>query len=188
MLVGKTDEEMVSGILSDDEESIVYFFFEECTPIFHYIISKIFYYQVEKNELINEFYIYLKEKDWHKLRNFDYRCQLKTWISVTAVRFFLKKRANLIENESSEHLITEQITENHDIFSKEDITNLLCGLSERYRYIIQKLVLEDREPQKIANGMGITVDNLYNIKRRALLQLEKIIKIEVGYIEYNRNI
>ena len=177
----KTDNEMIRGLLLYDEHSIRQFFFEECTPIFRYIISKIFDYHVEIDELISEFYIYLKEKDWHKLRQFDYRCQLKTWISVIAVRFFLKRRAKLIENESSEHLIIEQITENHDIlFSEGDIKNLLNGLNERYRSVIQKLILEDREPQKVADEMGITVDNLYNIKRRALLQFYRIIKKEIG--------
>ena len=182
----KTDKKIVSGVLLDDERSVCRFFFEECAPIFEYIIRVVFNQQVEKDELISEYYLYLKEKNWHKLRQFNHRCQLKTWISVTATRFFIKKRTELIKNESSEHLIEEQTTEDYDTFSEEDITNLLNGLKERYRFVIQKLILEDREPQKVAEEMGVTVDNLYNIKRRALLQLAGIVKKEVIYAEYER--
>jgi DNA-directed RNA polymerase specialized sigma24 family protein len=35
-------------------------------------------------------------------------------------------------------------------------------------------MLEDKEPQEVADEMKITVDNLYNIKRRAMQQLIQI--------------
>ena len=54
-LTNKTDKEIVAGVLLDDEQSIRQFFFEECKPIFQYIIRKVFNYQVEEDELISEF-------------------------------------------------------------------------------------------------------------------------------------
>ena len=178
-----TDKEIVTGILAGNKQSICQFFFEECTPIFRYIISKIFDYQAEKDELINELYIYLQENDWKKLRQFDYRSKLTTWISVVATRFFQKKRAALIENESFTPPMVEKVMENDSIVHKLDIESLLNGLTnERYRSVIRKLVLEDYEPQTLANEMGITVDNLYNIKRRALSQLAHLYRKEDGYV------
>jgi DNA-directed RNA polymerase specialized sigma24 family protein len=64
-----------------------------------------------------------------------------------------------------------------------DVESLVGKLSnERYRFVIQRLILEDKEPQEVANEMGITVDNLYNVKRRAMLQLALIARKEVGYV------
>lgn len=45
----------------------------------------------------------------------------------------------------------------------------------RYRKVIEQLDLRDVAPESLAIDMGITVDNIYNIHRRALLQLKHII-------------
>lgn len=185
--MNKTDKELVSGMLLDDEQSIRQFFFEECKPIFQYIIRKVFNYQVEEEEFISEFYLYLKENNWHALRQFEFRSGLKTWISSVAIPFFAKKRAELMINESSEHLITEQITEDYDVFLEENIANLLSGLKiDRYCFVIQALVLEDRDPQEVAAEMGITAENLRQIKCRALQKLKEIIEKEVEYAKKNQ--
>ncbi len=178
------DKEIVEGILADNEQIVRYFFFEECTPIFRYIISKAFDYQAEENELINELYIYLQKNDWHKLRQFDYRSKLTTWISVVAIRFFQKKRMVLIENKSSETLIIEKVENNENrIHQKLDVENLINRLSnERYRFVIQRCIIEDKDPQEIAYEMGITVANLYNIKTRAIKELTLIARKEVSYV------
>ena len=41
----------------------------------------------------------------------------------------------------------------------------------RDREILTALILRDEEPQTVADRFHVTVDNLYNIKRRALAQL-----------------
>jgi DNA-directed RNA polymerase specialized sigma24 family protein len=173
-----TDKEIVSNVIMDDEKSIQRLFFEKCTPIFQYIVRKIFDYQVEENELINEFYLYLKENDWYKLRQFDYRYKLTTWISIVAYNFFKRKRDELIINKSTEYLLTEQITDNYVLSMMDDDVEILLGIlrNKRYRFVIRKLILENDEPQKIANEMCITVNNLYAIKFRALQQFQKIIE------------
>jgi len=43
----------------------------------------------------------------------------------------------------------------------------------RDREILTALILHDEEPQEVANRFNVTVDNLYNIKRRALAKLIK---------------
>lgn len=180
--MNETDNETVSGVLLGDEDSLRHFFFEECTPIFYYITDKIFQNRLNKNALINEFYIYLQENNWYKLRQFNHECELKTWISVIAIRFFLKKKDALIRTDSTQHLLTDDITEHHDIYS-QDAINLLKELkNKRYRYVIHTLVLEDRDPKEVADEMGITTNNLRQIKGRALQELKKIIEKETGYL------
>ena len=41
----------------------------------------------------------------------------------------------------------------------------------RDRAILTALLLRDEEPQAVADRFQVTVDNLYNIKRRALARL-----------------
>jgi DNA-directed RNA polymerase specialized sigma24 family protein len=66
-----------------------------------------------------------------------------------------------------------QITDSEkDMTAAGDIERLFDNmLNKRYVHVIRKLVLEDYEPEKLAQEMNITVANLYNIKRRAILQL-----------------
>lgn len=46
--------------------------------------------------------------------------------------------------------------------------------TERYVNVLKKLLIEDCEPDKLAQEMGVTKANLYNIKRRAMSQLTRI--------------
>ena len=62
-----------------------------------------------------------------------------------------------------------------DVAAGYDLERLLGGMTnERYVYVIRKLILEDCEPEQLANEMGVTTANLYNIKRRAMAQLTRI--------------
>jgi RNA polymerase sigma factor (sigma-70 family) len=152
--------------------------------MFHYVIQKVFDYRVEKDELISELYLFLQADGWRKLRQFDYRSRLTTWLSVVTIRFFQKKRAGLIENNSLDTLIIEKADNSEErIHWNLDVKNLVGQLpNERYHFVIQRLILEDKEPQEVANEMGITVDNLYNIKRRALQMLAQIARKGNGYV------
>ena len=59
--------------------------------------------------------------------------------------------------------------------AKMDVERLLASMpNQRYAGVIRQLVLEEQEPDQVANEMKITVDNLYNIKRRAILQLTQV--------------
>jgi RNA polymerase sigma factor (sigma-70 family) len=177
-----SDKEFIDAILSNDRVIIQHFFFEKCAPTFAYIIRHVFGYQVNKNELINELYLYLQHDNWYKLRQFNYHSKLTTWISVVSVRFFQKKRTELVKNGNSGVQVAEKVEHQEDrICQKLDVESLLNRLSnERYRMVIQRLMLEDKEPQEMANEMGITVDNLYNVKQRALRQMLAIIKAEIN--------
>lgn len=52
----------------------------------------------------------------------------------------------------------------------------------RYRSVVVKLDLQDELPEKLAAEMGISVDNLYNVHRRALLQLKLIMSRKEDYV------
>ena len=182
-----TDREIVDGILANDDAMIEHFFFRECKPLLAYIIHGIFDGHVERNELINELFLYLKHDDWYKVRQFDYRSKLITWISVVAIRFFQKKRALMIDSDSIETLyeqntLWQETGISHD--RRMDVRKAIDQMpNERYRYVIVELELKERDPEELAKEMNITIDNLYNIRRRARLQLRTIMARKEDYYD-----
>ena len=173
-----TDKEIVDGILRHDPEIIEYFFIKKCSKLFVYLVNSIFNGRVEKEELINELFLYIANSDWKKLREFNYQSSLLTWVTVVATRFFIKKRELLIENDSSETLIRESLAIS-EIFISVDTINLKMAIdimpNERYRRVIQMLDLQDLPYEEVATMLDVSVANLYNIHRRAIAQLRCIL-------------
>ena len=182
-----TDKEIVDGILRNDSTIIEQFFFRDCKPLFVYIIRSVFDGNQEINELVNELYLYLRHDDWYKVRQFDFRSKLITWISVVAIRFFQKKRAMMIDSDSIETLY-EQNAFWHDADidhdRRMDVRKAINQMpNERYRFVITELELKERDPEELAQAMNITIDNLYNIRRRARLQLKTIMVRKEDYYD-----
>ena len=46
--------------------------------------------------------------------------------------------------------------------------------NQRYALVIRLLMLEDQTPEEVAKRLTVTVDNLYNIKRRAIQALTDV--------------
>lgn len=182
-----SDKEIVDGILHNDNIVIEHFFFRECKPLFAYIVRGVFDGRQEINELINELYLYLQHDDWYKVRQFDYRSKLITWISVVAIRFFQKKRALMIDSDSIETLygqntFWQETGISHD--RRIDVRKAIDQMpNERYRYVIIELELKERNPEELAKEMNISIDNLYNIRRRARLQLKTIMARKEDYYD-----
>ena len=173
-----TDQEIIQGLIARDNRVTEEFFFVRCRPLFLSIIRKVFDYEVDYDEVVNELYLYLMEDDAAKLRSFEYRSSVYQWLKVISIRYFVKKRNRLIENNSSESPYegqTVQPAEEADNAAKGDLQRLFSLMpNKRYVHVIQRLVIEDREPEQLATEMDITVDNLYNIKRRAMAQLTQV--------------
>lgn len=180
-----TDKEIIEGLINRDNRITAYFL-QKYRPLFLCAIQVVFNYPVDKDECINELYIYLMKDDAAKLRAFEYRSTLGCWLKKVVIRYFrdLRDSRRVIEDQSKEPLY-EKRSEDHkddeviDMLSadeaKQDMERLFALMSnERYVMVIRALVLEDREPEQVARFMGITVANLYNIKKRALAALAKV--------------
>ena len=173
-----TDKEIIQGLIARDNRVTEEFFFVRCRPLFLNIIRRVFDYEVEYDELVNELYLYLMEDDAVKLRRFEYRSSVFLWLKVLATRFFIRKRKQMLENSTEEYPYngqTVQQAEDKDYSAKSDIRRLFSLMpTPRYVFVIQRLVFDDQEPEQLAKEMGITVENLYNIKRRAMAQLTQV--------------
>ena len=173
-----TDQEIILGLIARDNRVTDEFFFHKCRPLFCKIIDYVFNNEVDYDELVNELYVYLMENDAQKLREFEHRSSLYFWLKILAIRFFIKKRRKMIEisiQESPYEGERKGLVEESDESAKCDVERLLGEMpSQRYAIVIQKLQIDDAEPEQLAKEMNITKANLYNIKRRAMAQLTRV--------------
>lgn len=174
-----TDNEIIKALIARDRKVTEDFFFTQCRPLFCSIIGLVFSYDVDYDEFVNELYVYLMENDAQKLRDFEYRSSVYTWLKVLAIRYFIKKRDVMIDDSPERPLyevpVQTSVVQDDDVAAGYDLERLFSGMTnERYVYVIRKLILEDCEPEQLANEMGVTTANLYNIKRRAMVQLTRI--------------
>ena len=133
---------------------------------------------VPLDDLVQEFYLYLQADGWARLRRYDPSLPFDRWLSVVSYRFFKdfslqmidSRRQIPITNLEDQELLNAGTTQMTHIMM--DIQQGLAQLEPpRDRAILTALLLRDEEPQTVADRFQVTVDNLYNIKRRALARL-----------------
>lgn len=172
-----SDKEIIKGLIERNERVTRDFFFKECRSLFCAVMQRVFDYEVNYDEFVNELYIYLMEDDAKKLRNFQYRSSVYTWLKIVAIHYFLNKKDEMIDDKSREtpYDCNAAVLSDDNKIAKMDIQKLLVLMSnQRYAYVIKRLILEDCSPEQLAEEMGITTANLYNIKRRAMAQLTQV--------------
>lgn len=174
----KSDKEIVEGILENNHQVITHFFCSECKGLFYYIYSQICHFRYEPDEIANDILIYISKDDWCKLRMFDFRSKLVTWLTVVSVRYFRKKLGRVIDIKSLEALKDQIGFCEAPIETLEDNIDIHSGLlrmpNARYRMVIQQLDINEIKPEELAKEMNITTANLYNIHRRAFQQLKAV--------------
>lgn len=182
-----TDQEIIKGLIDRDNRITEQFFFAKCRPLLTSIMRTVFDSRINYDEMVNEFYRYLMDNDGEKLRQFQFRSSIYQWMKVVALRFFIRKRDSLIENGSSESTCdgagtNETIDAERATSARIDVAGLL-GMMENRRYadVIKRLVLDDAEPAPYAMEIGVTVDNLYNIKKRAMTAFSLLAIKYYGY-------
>lgn len=183
------NQQIIDGLIARDGEITQKFFFEDCKPLFRSIIKSVFSYEVDYDEFVSEFYIYLIEDDARRLKKYEGRSSIFQWMKIVAIRYFVAKRKRMIEDRSSEPLYRKP-TES-EIYDDERRNEAVMDLqrlfklmpNKRFVYVIKRLVLEDAEPQDVADELDVTVANLYNIKKRAIAELTDIALKESGKYE-----
>ena len=175
-----TDQEIISSLIARDPKVTSQFFFKDCRPLFLSVIRRVFGAQiVDYDEIISEIYILLMENDAKKLRSFKFESTLYQWLKTIAIRhcLLLKSKKRVIDDESQEPLNNSHrelsLTDNSQ--ARMDIETLLRQMkNQRYALVIRLLMIEDKTPEDVARQLCVTVDNLYNIKRRAILALTEV--------------
>lgn len=173
-----TDKEIIEALITHDEQVTWQFFYVDCRPLFTSIIRNVFPYEVDYDEFVNELYVYLMEDDAYRLRQFEGRSSVYQWLKVVALRYFVQKRDRMIDTAPNNPLMGEEtasVNTESMLAAKIDMRHLLdCLPNRRQVYAIEQLVMADREPAKVAEELGVTVENLYNIKKRAIAAITAV--------------
>lgn len=178
-----TDRELVGLLLAHDQEAVDYVFFHRCNGMFAHIVHSVLRSQGKKEELVSEFYIYLSENDWSRLRKFEFKSSLNTWLTVIAVRFYRKRQANQTRMLVIEPQLIEEAKKNevddYDLFhemSRLELYKAIDKLSkprERYALLAE---LTGKSAEEIAAEMGCTVAAVYNLTKKARMELKTLLK------------
>ena len=187
--VKMTDQQIIEALIARDERVTEQFFFGNCRPLFLSIIRYVFSYEVDYDEFVNEFYLYLMENDAYRLRQFQGRSTIYQWMKVIAIRYFIAKRDRMIDEQSKDTLLgsamqNDVVDSEKAMVARMDVERLFSLMpNRRYVYVIRRLVLQEAEPEVVAQELGTNVGNLYNIKKRAIAALTDIALKEVEKYE-----
>jgi len=185
-----TDKEIIQHLIQRNEMTTRWFFHTKCRPLFLSIMRYAFNYTINYDEFVNELYLLLMEDDARRLRQFDYRSTLCQWIKTVALRHAINKHSQMIEDVSKEHPYkTDEKHADDEDLSHIDIPLLLNQMrNRRYAHVLQRLVIEDAEPKMVAKELSVTVENLYNIKKRAITALTQMLLADIKQYKYGTNI
>lgn len=133
---------------------------------------------VPVDDLVQELYLYLSSDNWARLRRYDPDLPFDRWLSVVSYRFFKDFSLRMIDSRRQIPITTiedQQLLNAGTSQMNHIMMDIQQGLDKleppRDREILTALLLHDEEPQAVADRFNVTVDNLYNIKRRALARL-----------------
>lgn len=187
----QSDSQLADALISNNANAIDYVFHKHYNALLRWNAQRAFRKQdVEVRDLSHDLFIHLSANNWKRLKTYDSeKQQFVTWFSIVSHHFFLDQ----YEKEKKRNAETIDSTNNFRISEKEDdrwqpcddennelmeimkeIRELLDSFEpRREREILIALLFNDEDPKEVALKHHVTVDNLYNIKRRAQAKLIK---------------
>lgn len=178
-----SDRQLVDMLLTNDEKVVEYVFFHRCDGMFAHIINDVFQSQVKKEELITDFYLFLSADNWRRLRQFKFRSELSTWLTVVAIRYFNQKKdeiqTNLENLEESLMKEVRQIPDDFDLFDEMSRVELYEAIDKLPKSRERMAILGElagKKAETIAEELGCTVAAVYNLTKKARKTLKKRMK------------
>ena len=178
-----SDRQLVDLLLANDEDTIEYVFFHRCNDMFAHVINGIFHEQVKKEELVTDFYLYLRTDDWRRLRQFEFRSELNTWLTVVAIRFFNEKkmvlRTGIAEDKVQTLDAVEQIADDYDPYNeitRVELYKAVDSLPKPRERMALLGELAGKRAEAIASELGLTVSAVYKLIKKAKVAVAKIMK------------
>lgn len=177
-----TDQQIVERLMHYDRDLETWFFFVYCAPVLQSVNRRFFRGEQPMEKMTNDFYLHLKKQDWHALRQYRPTCPLKAWLTTVATNLFMPRpdatsMVTTMDNDAMDAFLEEDNL--HDTQRQERLQAIEKALDSlpnpRYRYILEGMYRWYLSPQLLADRMGITLPNFYNLHHRALTALKKTI-------------
>lgn len=177
-----TDAQLVGKLIANDEAVISFVFYEKYASLFRVNAAKTVAKKgLDYDDLVQDFYLYLSKNNWEKLRKYDPAYPFASWLTVISYRFFKDCGRSLID--SANNMPMDDLDDKNPFIASQtkidlimmDIKKAIAKLKPpRDRQIVEALLIDEEEPAEVAERFGVTVDNLYNIKRRGIAKLAKL--------------
>lgn len=178
-----SDRQLVDLLLANDEDAVEYVFFHRCDGMLEHIVNSFNPSQGKKEELITEFYLYLRDNDWKRLRQFGFRSALDTWLAIVAARYFSAKKASTqTKNKMLDPLLmyeAENKADDYDIFhemSRVELYEAIDRLKKPRERLALLGELTGKNVEVIAEELGCTVTAVYNLTKKARKAVKKMMK------------
>lgn len=174
--LNETDAIFIEALRNGNNEVSRQFFYKEIGGILHKIKMEVFRGNVDFDELVSELYLYLSRDNWTKLDGFDGKngCRLRTWMIPVAWRYFMSIRERLLRTEKIDDnsgVIRDSVRDDLRIQIAIDVNAVLSRMpNERYAEIIRLILIEGYASQDVADMLDMRVENIYNLKHRAINQ------------------
>lgn len=174
--LNETDAIFIKALKMGNNEISRQFFYKEIGGILHKIRMEVFRGNVDFDELVSELYIYLSRDNWTKFDGFDGKngCRLRTWMIPVAWRYFMSIRERLLKTEKIDDnsgVIKDSIRDDLRIQIAIDVNAVLSRMpNQLYAEIIRLLLIEGYASQDVADMLDMKVENIYNLKHRAINQ------------------
>lgn len=175
-----SERELICRVAQQDPNAVEFFFFHQYRDIFDRLAANIFKSQIETSELINEFYIYLQKDNWSKLKSFEGKSKLSTWLTVVASRFFIKKKEGMtfLNEKIALHIddfIGTLVVDSSKTFTRFEVYDAVNKIQNpKYRYTLLA-ELQGFDTNEIAQKMGTSVGNIYNYRKRGKIVLVELL-------------
>lgn len=172
-----TDADYIRGLKAGDQKITWQFFYELCGYTLRDIQKTLLQGRVDFDDVVNELYVYLSARNWHKLNTFAGHngCRLSSWMIPLSWRFFLQRRnylLGLVLDDSKE--IDKMKDDRMDEFDVEVALEVeqtfLVMPNPNYVKVLRWLLVDGFSFEEVAGMLGTTVSNVYNLKHRAILQ------------------
>ena len=190
------DLHIAEALIKRDEVVTRNFFYKKCYPLFKSIYDNYYTDCTCCKEFIDEIYVLVlapsKTTGKCQLENFKGESTLASWLK-TACLFYCYKQFNLKEKmpkyerlpHSNEKEIDEDSDRNDQIYGsieidlsnleREDaITRLKQLPNKRYGELLRLRYVESFTNEETANKLGTTMENYYNLHKRAKEQYDKV--------------
>jgi len=172
-----TDQQFVVDLIANDSKALECLLYDRYRSLLRFNALKAAP-NVPVDDLVQELYLYLSSDNWAHLKRYDPELPFDRWISVVSYRFFKDFSLRMIDSRRQipiTHIDDQKLLNAGTTQMNQIMMDIKKGVDEleppRDREILTALILRDEEPQVVADRFNVTVDNLYNIKRRALAKL-----------------
>ena len=147
----------------------------------------------EVEDLHNGIFLAFIERDGHKLRQFDGRCRLTSWVKVVSVNYTidrLRRRRRTVSLDDTDGdsaplvalLELDQPGASDTLQARQELTliaRIVAGLPKADRELVDLLFVEERPFQEIADRLGTSLGAVYTRKNRLISKLKDKLEKEL---------